>query len=267
MVSVEKFEAAFHHRLLEEVAALEALEGDVDAMPMQIVDEGPGRALSDWVLPPSGTTDARSCHFRLPSDIEKKLATLAERLGCTKTHVICSVIDSAANPSSPGVLPRRQLGKLPTRSCHFRLPHEVDRKLGALAEEHRCSRTRVLCAAIERSTVIDVHAATRSRALRSSHFRLPVDIDEKLAELTAAYSCSRTYVVCAAIAGLTADESTPEEPPHEEWEAPGVESPDRVRELEARLAHLEVRQRNQDVMTKLIVDILEARSQDDAQRS
>lgn len=241
-VSVEKFEAAFYHRLFEEVSAtLEALEGDVDAMPMQIVDEGPGRALSNWVLPPTGTKDVRSCHFRLPSDIENKLATLAEALGCTKTHVICSVIESAANPSTPGVLPQRQSGKLPTRSCHFRLPHEVDRKLGALAEEHRCSRTRVLCAAIERSTVIGLHAATRSRALRSSHFRLPVDIDEKLAELTKAYSCSRTHVVCAAIAGLAADKSPPEE---RECEGPGVDSPDlemRVRELEARLADLEAR--------------------------
>lgn len=190
-MSVEKFEAAFYHRLFEEVSAtLEALEGDVDAMPMQIVDEGPGRALSNWVLPPSGTKDVRSCHFRLPSDIENKLATLAEALGCTKTHVISSVIECAANPSTPGVLPQRQSGKLPTRSCHF---------------------------------------------------RLPVDIDEKLAELTKAYSCSRTYVVCAAIAGLAADESPPEE---RECEGPGVDSPDlemRVRELEARLADLEAR--------------------------
>ena len=55
------------------------------------------RGRPEFVLPPrnAAKASARSCHFRLPAEIEAKLAELAEEHGCSKTHVVCAAIESA----------------------------------------------------------------------------------------------------------------------------------------------------------------------------
>lgn len=54
------------------------------------------RSKGEFVLPPrkGGKVGARSCHFRLPEEIEAKLVELAEAHGCSKTHVVCAAIES-----------------------------------------------------------------------------------------------------------------------------------------------------------------------------
>ena len=55
----------------------------------------------------------------------------------------------AARSSGEFVLPPRKGAKAGARSCHFRLPEEIEAKLVELAEAHGCSKTHVVCAAIE----------------------------------------------------------------------------------------------------------------------
>jgi len=54
------------------------------------------RGNAQFVLPPqtADKTGARSCHFRLPPEIEAKLAEIAQEHSCSKTHVVCAAIES-----------------------------------------------------------------------------------------------------------------------------------------------------------------------------
>jgi len=49
-----------------------------------------------YTLPPVAARrkGTRSCHFRLPSEIEGYLEELAQTHACTRTHVVCSAIQS-----------------------------------------------------------------------------------------------------------------------------------------------------------------------------
>ena len=84
--------------------------------------------------PPSSTADATVTESRVKSERTrpaKKRASRKRRRGGGYTL--------------PPVAPRRK----GTRSCHFRLPSEIEGYLEELAQAHACTRTHVVCSAIQ----------------------------------------------------------------------------------------------------------------------
>lgn len=105
-----------------------------------------------------GTEPARDYRFRLPSSVAGHLAQVAQAESSTLTNVVATAIErecqrSRRSREATALAPervRRRITSEATRTYHFRLPDDLSERLAHLAATYHCSRTFVVCAAIER---------------------------------------------------------------------------------------------------------------------